>query len=184
MNYETFEHEADIGIRGFGGTIAEAFENAALAMYSVMVNVQTIEHKEKRSVAVSAPDRELLLIEWLNALLSLSDIERMVFSKFEVKIEHVDDNYELRGTAWGEPITGVGLTLGLLTGAASLVGLMLVVNYGLATQWMSPGQQGFHIVLTALMIAFFFARAGRTWGLDAVLWGARPKSLFARRPFS
>jgi len=87
-------------------------------------------------------------------------------------------------TAWGETITGVGLTLGLLTGAASLVGLMLVVNYGLATQWMSPGQQGFHIVLTALMIAFFFARAGRTWGLDAVLWGARPKSLLARRPFS
>lgn len=87
-------------------------------------------------------------------------------------------------TAWGETITGIGLTLGLFTGAASLVGLMLVVNYGLATQWMSPGQQGFHLVLTALMVAFFFARAGRSWGLDAALWGARPKSLFARRPFS
>ena len=47
-------------------------------------------------------------------------------------------------TAWGEAITGVGLTLGLLTGVASLVGLLLVINYGLATQWMSPGQQGFH----------------------------------------
>ena len=42
-----------------------------------------------------------------------------------------------------------------------------MTNYGLATQWMSPGQQGFHIVLFALMLAFFFARAGRTWGLDA-----------------
>ncbi len=98
VNYETFEHEADIGIRGFGGTIAEAFENAALALYSVMVNVQAIEPKEKRSVTVSAPDRELLLIEWLNALLSLSDIERMVFSKFEVKI----DGTALIGMAWGE----------------------------------------------------------------------------------
>jgi uncharacterized membrane protein YphA (DoxX/SURF4 family) len=87
-------------------------------------------------------------------------------------------------TAWGETITGIGLTLGLLTGIASVVGLLLAVNYGLATQWMSAGQQGFHIVLVSLMIAFFFARAGRTWGLDALLWSARPKSIFARRPFS
>ena len=87
-------------------------------------------------------------------------------------------------TALGEAITGIGLTLGLLTGMASLVGLVLVTNYGLATQWMSPGQQGFHLVLVALMIVFFFARSGRTWGLDARLSSARPKSIFARRPFS
>ena len=87
-------------------------------------------------------------------------------------------------TALGEAITGIGLTLGLLTGLASLVGLVLVTNYGLATQWMSPGQQGFHIVLFALMITFFAARVGRTWGLDAMLWSARPGSLLARRPFS
>ena len=87
-------------------------------------------------------------------------------------------------TAWGEAITGLGLTLGLLTGVASLTGLILVVNYGLATQWMSPGQQGFHLVLVALMMVFFLARSGRTWGLDARLWSAKPKSSFARRPFS
>jgi thiosulfate dehydrogenase (quinone) large subunit len=87
-------------------------------------------------------------------------------------------------TAWGETAVGLGLTLGLLTGLASLVGLILVVNYGLATQWMSPGQQGFHLVLFFLMLAFFFARAGRTWGLDR--WVARrwPGSLPTRRPFS
>ena len=41
-----------------------------------------------------------------------------------------------------------------------------MTNYGLATQWMSPGQQGFHFVLFVLMLAFFFSRAGRIWGLD------------------
>jgi thiosulfate dehydrogenase [quinone] large subunit len=87
-------------------------------------------------------------------------------------------------TAWGETVVGVGLTLGLLTGLASLVGLVLVINYGLATQWMSPGQQGFHLVLFFLMLAFFFARAGRTWGLDAWLARRRPQGLLARRPFS
>lgn len=98
MHYETFEHEADIGIRGFGGTIEEAFENAAVALYSVMVNVNRVRPEERRIVTASAPDRELLLVEWLNALLSQSDIDRMVFSKFEVKI----NGTSLIGTAWGE----------------------------------------------------------------------------------
>jgi uncharacterized membrane protein YphA (DoxX/SURF4 family) len=87
-------------------------------------------------------------------------------------------------TAWGESAVGLGLTLGLLTGVSSLIGLVLVTNYGLATQWMSPGQQGFHIVLFALMIAFFAARAGRTWGLDARIAAARPNSPLAKRPLS
>ena len=87
-------------------------------------------------------------------------------------------------TAWGETVTGLGLTLGLCTGIASLVGLILVINYGLATQWMSPGQQGFHLVLFFLMLAFFFARAGRTWGLDAWLARQRRGSILTRRPIS
>src|SRR2546427_4510697 len=87
-------------------------------------------------------------------------------------------------TAWGETVAGLGLTLGLCTGIASLVGLVLVVNYGLATQWMSSGQQGFHLVLFFLMIAFFFARAGKTWGVDAWLARLWPGSILTRRPVS
>jgi uncharacterized membrane protein YphA (DoxX/SURF4 family) len=87
-------------------------------------------------------------------------------------------------TAWGETVVGLGLTLGLLTGVSSLVGLVLVTNYGLATQWMSPGQQGFHLTLFALMLTFFMARAGRTWGLDARIAARRPDSGLARRPLS
>jgi SHS2 domain-containing protein len=101
--YETFEHEADIGIRGFGGTIEEAFGNAALALYSVIVNIKNVQPKEKKHIAVSAPDHELLLVEWLNALLTLSDIERMVFSKFEMIIS----GSSLQATAWGESLDRV-----------------------------------------------------------------------------
>ncbi len=98
--YETFEHEADIGIRGFGNSVPEAFENAAMAMYSVMVNVDAVDRRETRTVTVSAPDRELLLVEWLNALLAISGIERLIFSKFEVKIEGTT----LNGAVWGEAL--------------------------------------------------------------------------------
>jgi SHS2 domain-containing protein len=100
VQFETFEHGADIGIRGFGSSMKEAFENSAIALYSVMVNINAVNPLEERTVTVSAPDRELLLVEWLNALLSISDIERMVFSKFEVKMEGTT----LNGVAWGEPL--------------------------------------------------------------------------------
>jgi thiosulfate dehydrogenase (quinone) large subunit len=69
-------------------------------------------------------------------------------------------------TAWGEAAVGIGLTLGLLTPVAAGLGLFLVTSYGLATQWMSPEQRGFHLLLAATMIAFVLARAGRTWGVD------------------
>ena len=98
VDHETFEHQADIGVRGFGASLEEAYENAAAAMYSVMVDIGRIEQRESRTLHVTAGDREQLLVEWLNALLALSDIERMVFSRFEVHIEGND----LSGTAWGE----------------------------------------------------------------------------------
>jgi thiosulfate dehydrogenase [quinone] large subunit len=87
-------------------------------------------------------------------------------------------------TAWGEVITGVGLVLGLWAGIAGLTGLSLVLNYGLATQWMSPGQLGFHYVLTTCMVVFILARSGREWGLDGWMawrWGDR---WFTKRPFA
>jgi SHS2 domain-containing protein len=100
VQFETFEHEADIGIRGFGGSVKEAFENTAVALYSVMVNINAVNPVEERTFTVSAPDRELLLVEWLNALLAISDIEHMVFSKFEVEMEGTT----LTGVAGGETL--------------------------------------------------------------------------------
>ena len=67
---------------------------------------------------------------------------------------------------YAEAAVGLGLILGLLTGLTALVGLFLSLNYGLASQWMSFGQQGFHLLLVTSMIIFLGARAGRTWGID------------------
>ncbi len=100
MDYETFDHQADIGVRGFGASLEEAYANAAAAMYSVIVDIERVAQHESRTVHVSAGDREQLLVEWLNALLALSDIERMLFARFEVRIEGND----LSGTAWGEKL--------------------------------------------------------------------------------
>jgi uncharacterized membrane protein YphA (DoxX/SURF4 family) len=72
---------------------------------------------------------------------------------------------------YGEVVVGLGLVLGLFTRLAAVIGLLLSLNYGLATQWMSFGQQGFHLLLITSMIIFLVAGAGRVWGLDKLLRG-------------
>jgi len=71
--------------------------------------------------------------------------------------------------AYGEVVVGVGLVLGLFTALTAVIGLVLALNYGLATQWMSFGQQGFHLLLVTSMVIFLVTGAGRLWGLDQLL---------------
>lgn len=82
--------------------------------------------------------------------------------------------------AYGEVCVGIGLVLGLFTGLTALVGLFMSVNFGLAAQWMSFGQQGFHLLLVTSMIIFIGCRAGRVWGLDSLLLRAAPRSRWLR----
>jgi thiosulfate dehydrogenase [quinone] large subunit len=81
---------------------------------------------------------------------------------------------------YGEVAVGIGLILGLLTGLSALVGLFLAVNFGLATQWMSFGQQGFHVLLTTSMLIFLVTRAGRVWGIDGWLLAGAPGQRWLR----
>jgi SHS2 domain-containing protein len=97
--YETFEHGADMGIRGWGKDIPEAFENCAKAMFSLEVdNFESIKPDNCRTLACSSFDLESLLVAWLNALLAESDIEHLMFSAFKVRIR----GNQLEGTACGE----------------------------------------------------------------------------------
>jgi PQQ-dependent catabolism-associated beta-propeller protein len=72
--------------------------------------------------------------------------------------------------AYAEAIVGIGLLVGFCVGVTALLGLFLSIQYGLATQWMSFGQQGFHLLLITSMIIFVGARAGRVWGLDGLIF--------------
>jgi uncharacterized membrane protein YphA (DoxX/SURF4 family) len=83
-------------------------------------------------------------------------------------------------TAIAEVAIGIALTFGFLTVLGAFFGFFQVVFYGMAVQHMSPGQQGFHVMLGAMMIAFFFAKAGRWLGIDAWLVRRYPGSVWGR----
>lgn len=105
MTYESFEHEADIGIRGKGKSMEIAFEEAAKAMFNVEVDVEKVKPLKQVKVAVEADNIEELLIEWLNALLSQASLQAMVFSRFKVKIINSRNiKFKLQGSAKGEKL--------------------------------------------------------------------------------
>jgi tRNA nucleotidyltransferase (CCA-adding enzyme) len=98
--WEHYEHGADVGVRGLGATKAEAFEQAAIAMTGAITEAASVRPLEQVKVSCEAPDDELLLAEWLNALVYEMATRRMLFSKFEVRME----NGKLDAQAWGEAL--------------------------------------------------------------------------------
>ncbi|HXZ91892.1 MAG TPA: archease, partial [Burkholderiales bacterium] len=85
--WEHFEHGADIGVRGFGASKGEAFEQAGLALTAAITEPAAVEAREAVAIDCEAPDDELLLAEWLNALIYEMATRRMLFSRFAVRID-------------------------------------------------------------------------------------------------
>jgi SHS2 domain-containing protein len=98
--WEHFPHAADMGVRGFGPTKAEAFVQAALALTAVVVDPAEVAPREAVAIQCEAPDDELLLAEWLNSLIFEMSTRKMLFGRFEVRF----DGPLLTGRAWGEPV--------------------------------------------------------------------------------
>lgn len=98
--WEHFAHDADIGVRGLGSSKSEAFEQAATALTAVITDPHGVRPLTAVEIRCEAPDDELLLVDWLNALVYEMATRKMLFGRFEVRIE----DRALRATAWGEPI--------------------------------------------------------------------------------
>jgi SHS2 domain-containing protein len=99
-HWEHFSHEADIGVRGVGASKERAFEQAALALTAVIVDPGELAPRDVVEITCEAPDDELLLVDWLNALIYQTATGKRLFGRFEVHLE----GHRLRGRAWGEPI--------------------------------------------------------------------------------
>jgi SHS2 domain-containing protein len=103
--FEYLEHTADAKFRAYGRTIEEVFENAALAMFNVMIATDHVRKTESKKIEITSADMDGLLVDWLSELLYLFDAEQMVFGKFEVeRIKEHNGEYSLSGSASGEPI--------------------------------------------------------------------------------
>ncbi|MEM3874816.1 MAG: archease [Candidatus Bathyarchaeia archaeon] len=102
-NFEFLEHMADAYIAAHGRNLAEAFENAAAAMFEVMTDIGKVNPEVEDYVEVEAIDEYALLYSWLEELLVKSEINGMLYSKFEIfEIAKTADGFRLKAKIWGE----------------------------------------------------------------------------------
>jgi SHS2 domain-containing protein len=98
--WEHFEHRADIGVRGYGPSLAEAFAQAAMALTAIITDLSGVRPLQGVDVACTEADDELLFVDWLNRIVYEMAVGGMLFSRFEVAVEAG----RLHATIYGEPL--------------------------------------------------------------------------------
>lgn len=98
--WEHFEHDSDVGVRGVGATVERAFEQAATALTAVLVDPARVRAERQVEIHCRGTDLELLLVDWLNAVLFEMATQELLFSRFEVSLS----GEMLEASAWGEPV--------------------------------------------------------------------------------
>ena len=101
--YKFLEHTADAYVAAYGKDLAKAFENAAVAMFDVMTEVEKINALTEDHVEANGDDEQELLYNWLEALLVKSEINGMLYSKFNIlELNHDSSGFRLKAKIWGE----------------------------------------------------------------------------------
>ncbi len=98
--WEHFAHDADIGVRGRGQSLDIAFEQAALGLTALVTDPSLVRSDERVEISCEAPTLDVLLVDWLNALIYEMTTRSMLFGRFRVKI----DRLTLSALAQGEPV--------------------------------------------------------------------------------
>lgn len=99
--YEYFNTTADIGLKAYGETLTEAFENAGLAIFNIISDTDGIDAVREIEFEITSEDEVSLLYDYLEELLFYHETEFMLFSEFIVEI---DENLTLKAKIKGEEI--------------------------------------------------------------------------------
>lgn len=105
MGFEFLDHTADIQVHSWGKSLEEAFEQATYGLMDLMVDTKGVSPEISKEITISAPDKEILLVDYLSEYLSIFDIDELLFSKIKVdKIEfnEKENKFMVHAIAYGE----------------------------------------------------------------------------------
>ena len=105
-DFEILDISGDVGIKAFGKDLEEAFIHAALGMFSLITNLDTIKDKKAIDVTVKSDFLDGLLVSWLNELIFHFDTYGFIGRK--ITIAEITPPPHLQGGGIEE---GVGYTL-------------------------------------------------------------------------
>jgi SHS2 domain-containing protein len=125
-SFEHFSHDADIGVRGRGETLAEAFGRAAQALTTVVTDLEAVRERTSVEIRCEPAEPEDLLFDWLNAVVFEMATRRALFARFEVTV----DREGLTARAFGEPVDVARHRPAVEVKGATMTGLRVVREKG------------------------------------------------------
>jgi len=100
--YTLIDHTADVGIKAYGKSLSEAFQNAAKGMFDIITDKSEIENIGQYNIKLEADDLEQLLVDWLSELLYIHSTKNIVFGFFKVDLD--EKKKTLSATIFGEKL--------------------------------------------------------------------------------
>lgn len=98
--YRLIDHTADVGIHVYGADIRQLFENAALALFDVLTDLDSVKEIHKDSITCQGQDWPDLMVNWLRELLYLWSGKQLLLKK--TVIENISE-FTLQATLWQDP---------------------------------------------------------------------------------
>ncbi len=121
--YEHFEVEADVGVRAWAPTLAEAFAQTALGVFALIVPPEDVAERETREVRAQGDGLETLLVSWINECLYVHEIEGFAVHRVTVTAQ---PGTFVHGVLHGEPVDPDRHRLGTVVKAATLHGVAVI----------------------------------------------------------
>ena len=86
-NYRVFDHTADLGVEVYGKTPEALFDNAALALFDLMVDAAGIQSTQCRNMVIEGADRTDLFVNFLREILYLFNGEGFVLTACRISVD-------------------------------------------------------------------------------------------------
>lgn len=103
MSYKSLEHATDAIFEVMASNLEEAFVVAARSVIETILDVNSIEEKQERTLTVSGKDIRYLLYNWLEEIIILTITDGFAAKTVTLKIEK-DGEYHIFANLKGEKI--------------------------------------------------------------------------------
>jgi len=99
LSYQSLDHKSDSGFYVEAPSLQRLFIDSASALTDLMVKLDLIAEKEKKTITIEAADKEQLLVKWLNEILFLFEKEKFLSKKI---VFNFFDGKKINASLFGE----------------------------------------------------------------------------------
>ena len=102
--FRYLDHMTDVIVEAYGNSLEVAFANSARGLVNAMFELSEVIPDREVDIYADGHDLQSLLYNWLEKVMLLILIDKIVVSELKVKISECNGTYSIKGVAKDEQI--------------------------------------------------------------------------------